>query len=129
MDLTYRECYPTQFTGPFIEDQALLVGQTGNDIDSKFDQFPCIYPQEYAFEIVDSETGAVIDVPSFITPEGEFILVGTPKTEHIGDYEAKVCSTIYNSLSTTACREFMITVSAIPNNKTVPIEPDFMLKL
>mgnify|MGYP007004900297 CR=1 FL=1 len=26
VDLTYRECYPTDFTGPFIEDQALLVG-------------------------------------------------------------------------------------------------------
>ena len=30
---------------------------------------------------------------------------------------------------TTACREFLITVSSIPNNRTVPIEPDFMVKL
>lgn len=27
------------------------------------------------------------------------------------------------------CREFKITVEAIPNNKTVPIEPEFMLRL
>ena len=30
---------------------------------------------------------------------------------------------------TTACRVFTITVSTIPNNRTVPIEPDFMLGL
>jgi hypothetical protein len=53
---------------------------------SKFDQFPCIYQQEYSFEIADKETGAIVDVPSFISPEGEYILVGTAKTEHVGDY-------------------------------------------
>lgn len=37
VNLTYRECFPVDFSGPFIEDQELMVGQTGSDVDSKFD--------------------------------------------------------------------------------------------
>ena len=78
---------------------------------------------------MDPDTRDELDIPSFVGPEGEVILIGNPKTEHIGKYRAKVCSTIQNSLATTACREFTITVEAIPNDKTVPVEPEFMLEL
>ena len=55
------------------------------------------------------------------------IEIGSPKSEHIGKYLAKVCSTIHNSLLTTVCSEFSITVNTAPSNKTVYIEPEFLL--
>ena len=105
-----------------------MVGQVGFVINSIFDQSPCLYQQDYSYEVLDEKKGteASIDFFSFL---GETIEIGTPKSEHIGKYLVKVCSTIHNLLMTTACSEFMITVNAAPSNKTVSIEPEFMISL
>ena len=66
---------------------------------------------------------------SFIEYLEDQIEISTPKSEHIGEYKVKVCSTIQNSLMTTVCSDFMITVNAASSNKTVSIEPEFMLAL
>ena len=60
------------------------------------------------------------------------IFLSTPKSEHVGIYLVKVCSKIHNSLMTTACKEFKVTVNplSISNTTTaVSIEPEFMLSL
>ena len=109
-----------------------MVGQSGSDLVAKFDQHPCLYQQDYSFFCFDHETGTEIEVPDFIIYDGETILLSTPKSEHVGIYLVKVCSTIRNSLMTTACKEFKITVNSMSNSNTttaVTIEPEFMLSL
>lgn len=79
--------------------------------------------------MIDKETGKVIIIPSFITPEGEVIFIDPSKINDIGEYEVKVCSTIENSLLTTECISFEITVLPIPDGKTYTTEPEFMVNL
>ena len=101
--MTYRECYPADFSGTEIEDKKLIVGDSKFEIEPKFDQFPCFYEQEYFFEVIDKKIGTIIDEPAFITIEGEVILIDTLEGGDIGDYEVKICSMILNSLKTTEC--------------------------
>ena len=41
ISLTYRECFPYNFSGPNIDDIQIKVGEKGPEIDYLFDQFPC----------------------------------------------------------------------------------------
>ena len=43
--LTYRECFPFDFTGPKINDLKIRVGDPGPEIDFFFDQYPCSWNQ------------------------------------------------------------------------------------
>ena len=78
---------------------------------------------------MDNETGEVIVVPGFITPDGDVIFFDTPSNKDIGDYEVKVCSTIYNFLNTTECIDFDFKVEPVPDVKVWTVEPDFMVGL
>ena len=66
VNLTYRACLPVNFEGLDLEDQVLTVGQSGSDLIANFDQYPCLYRQDYSFFCFDHETGSEIEVPSFI---------------------------------------------------------------
>ena len=52
-----------------------------------FDQAPCDYTQTYEVTVIDKNTGKEIDVPGFITPDGDVIIFDTPAGVDIGDYE------------------------------------------
>lgn len=105
ISLTYRECYPENFEGPFVSVDEMMVGDDGFPIDVTFPQWPCDYEQTYNVTVIDKKTGREIQIPSFITPEGQVIIIETPDNRDIGEFEVFVCSTIYNSENTTACME------------------------
>jgi len=127
--LVYRECFPFGFGGPIVEPLEMSVGEKGLEVDMFFDQFPCTWEQEYFVEIVDKKTGAIIQVPAFITPDGEVILIDTPDNRDIGSYEIRVCSTIYNFLNTTSCTSFDLVVIPVPEVIIWSVEPEFMVNL
>ena len=47
VNVTYRECFPEDFSGPMIHVDPMTVGDEGFEIDTFFDQYPCNYVQEY----------------------------------------------------------------------------------
>ena len=127
VNITYRECFPEDFTGPEIKLDEMTVGDEGFELDVFFDQFPCDYPQEYTVTVIDKETGFEIDIPAFINPDGEIILIEIPENRDIGEFEVIVCSKIYNFYETESCIDFDITVVPEPSNKTYTEEPEFLL--
>ena len=127
VNITYRECFPEDFSGPNITVDEMTVGDDGFELDVFFDQFPCDYPQEYTVTVIDKETGFEIDIPAFINPDGEIILIEIPENRDIGEFEVIVCSKIYNFYETESCIDFDITVVPEPTNTTYTEEPDFLL--
>lgn len=108
----------------------MTVGDDGFPIDVTFPQWPCDYEQEYNVTVVDKKTGRKIVIPSFITPDGQVIIIETPDNRDIGEFEVFVCSTIYNSENTTACMEpFDLVVVPEPSGEVYTEEPDFLLAL
>ena len=85
--MTYRECFPTDFSGPEVELDEITVGDDGFEVDVKFDQYPCDYRQEYTVIVIDKKTGEEIEVPGFLTPDGEVVIIDTPEGRDIGEYE------------------------------------------
>lgn len=71
----------------------------------------------------------MIVVPAFISPDGDIILIDPPKGGDIGEYEVRVCSKILNSIETTECISFDITVVPQPDGRTYTEEPEFMVVL
>ena len=53
--ITYRECYPYDFSGPIIEDITMKVDDTGPEIDFFFDQYPCSWNQTYEITITTKD--------------------------------------------------------------------------
>jgi len=129
VNMTYRECFPDDFRGSYIEDQEITVGDDNYDINTEFNQWPCNYKQEYNITVIDKDTGQVIDIPAFLDQDGEIIIIDTPKGKDIGDYEVIVCSMIHNSIQTSACTEFDIIVNPEPTDIIYTKEPEFLLNL
>ena len=87
VEVTYRECYPEDFSGPEVETPEMTVGDDGFNIDVFFDQFPCDYEQEYTIKVIDKKTGFQVDVPGFIDHNGDLVIIKTPEGRDIGEYE------------------------------------------
>ena len=43
VNVTYRECFPDDFRGEYIEDQKIMVGDDNYNLDTNFNQWPCDY--------------------------------------------------------------------------------------
>ena len=129
VNLTYRECFPDDFKGDYIEDKTITVGDDNFEIDTDFNQWPCDYVQEYNMTVIDKKTGQIVDIPVFIDQDGEMIIIDSPKGRDIGDYEIIVCSTIHNSVNTSACTSFDLIVEPEPTDIIYTKEPEFLLDL
>lgn len=77
----------------------------------EFSQYPCNYDQTYTVTLKDKTTGAEVELPAFMTPDGEIIILDSPTNNDVGEYEVTVCSTISNSLQTTECVDFDLNVT------------------
>ena len=129
VNVTYRECFPDDFKGEYIEDQKIMVGDDNYNLDTNFNQWPCDYKQEYNITIIDKKTGQIIDLPCFIDQNGEVILIDTPKGRDIGEYTVIICSMIHNSVSTSACTDFDLEIEPEPTDIIYTKEPEFLLDL
>lgn len=127
--LSYRECYPHDFSGPEIGDIELIVGEEGPEIDYFFDQFPCNWNQTYDITITGKD-GETKELPVFIGTDGTLMILDGPSVQDIGKYNVKICSTIKNSLLTTSCTDFDLEVKPQGGaNITVTIKPEWMIEL
>ena len=125
--ITYRECYPLDFSAPEIEDIEFKVGETGPEVDYFIDQFPCNWNQTYKITITNKD-GEMNEYPAFFDTDGTLIILDGPTTSDIGNYEVKICSTIDNALSTTSCTDFNLEVKPQGGaNITVTIKPEWMI--
>lgn len=129
VNMTYRECFPDNFQGAYIEDIEITVGDDNFNVDTDFNQYPCNYEQEYNITVIDKKTGWVIKIPAFLDQNGQIVLIDTPKGRDIGDYEVIVCSMIHNSVQTSACTEFDVKVKPEPTDIIYTKEPEFLLNL
>ena len=71
----------------------------------------------------DRTAGKLIILPVFLSLDGGIVLITSPTNEDIGNYEIKVCSTIYNSLLTKKCTKFDLDIIPAPQGqgKTVSV--------
>lgn len=129
VNFTYRECYPDDFSGPLIVLEEMTVGDDGVALDTEFDQHPCNYEQIYTITVIDKETGAEIDVPGVIGPDGEITLIDGPTSRDVGSYEIIYCSTILNSINTTECISYDLDIVHKPTDTIYSETPDFLLEL
>ena len=79
--------------------------------------------------MIDKKTGIIIDVAAFISQDGGIILIDTPESKDIGEYEIRVCSTIFNSLLTKECSQFDLVIVPVAEGKIFSVEPEFLLAL
>ena len=105
------------------------MGDEGFEKEVLFDQSPCEYEQIYYIQMIDKSTNYRIDVPAFITHDGELLLFDSPVATDSGRYDIKVCSKIFNSVNTTSCVNFNLIVDPLPANNTYTTMPDFLLNL
>ena len=127
--LTYRECFPLDFSGPEIDDVKMKVGEQGPEIDYFFDQFPCSWNQTYEIVIV-TPSGETKVLPAFFDSDGTLIIINEPATSDIGTYDFEICSQIDNSLNTRSCTEFTVKIEPLNTaNITVTKEPEWIISL
>ena len=53
-----------------------------------------MYDQEYTTIVYDRQSGDKVDIPKFVRPQGEIILIDEPQTVDIGEYRVITCSTL-----------------------------------
>ena len=94
----------------------MMVGDPAFEISVYFDQGTCTYDQEYKTVVYDRQSGDKVDIPNFMRPLRDLILIDEPQTVDIGEYRIITCSTLKTFVVQEACIEFELTVGPRPIN-------------